>query len=50
MFFFNIGGNFNISFLFRLVLLQQFALHVLEELVDLNQKSGTLALGTSLVL
>jgi hypothetical protein len=50
MFLLQIGGQFHISLLFGLVLLEQLALHALKQFVDLNSAGGTLLAVTSLVL
>lgn len=40
MFLLNIGGNLHICFLLRFILLQQLALHIFQQLIDLHQVIG----------
>ena len=50
MLFLEIGGSFQIIFLLGLVLLEQFGLHILEQLIDLNRAKLTLNLSANLLL
>jgi hypothetical protein len=50
VFFFEVGVDVCVCFLFVLVLLDEFGLEVLEEFVDLSRGERTLLFSTSLVL
>ena len=50
VFFFDVGGNFDVIFLFGLVFLEQLGLHILQKFIDLYRLRITVLLLTNLVL